>query len=320
MRRRNQEDVMTYTGDGQGPEGLPGFVVIGAQKSASTFLQDQMAQHPDIELADGEVRCFEDPFYSPEAVAALPGLFRRPAEGVLRGIKRPDYLSRPEVAGHLHRHLPDAKLIAVIRRPVGRAVSAYYHYVRHGFVPLLPVDDAFRALLAGELQARYPRSREILDYGLYGEHLARYLEHFPAEQLLVFDMKTLADDPAGAVRRAFEFVGVDPAFVPDTNTSRTTHGVYSARRLRVLRTKNRILFDYTPEMDLRHPRRPGPVGWLWNASVVAVDRTLLSRLDGGHAPALAGDVRAATEEFYRRDQTLLREVLAGLRVEVSWLT
>jgi hypothetical protein len=304
--------------------GLPRFVVIGAQKSASTFLQDQMAQHPRIEIADGEVRYFEDPFYSPEAVASLPELFHRPAVGTLRGIKRPDYLGRPEVAERLHRHLPDALLFAVVRDPVDRAVSAYYHYVRHGFLPLLPLEDAFEALLAGDsttMAARYPRSPEILDYGLYGKHLQRYLDHFGREQLLVFEQKGLTGDPAGSLRQAFEFVGADPSFVPTATSSVSNRGVYSPMRLRLLRTKNKFVYDYTPNLDRRYPRKPSPVGWLYNAGVVGVDRLVLSRFDEGRPPALSPDLRKRVSAFYDADRAVLSELLVGMPAEnAAWLT
>lgn len=297
---------------------LPDFVVIGAQKSASTFLQDQMAQHPDIEIAEGEVRVFEDPFYSPEAVAGLGSLFHDPGARV-RGIKRPDYLGHPEVPARLRQYVPDARLLLVIREPVARAVSAFYHYVRHGFVPLMPLDEAFEAFLEGSLVSTHPRSAEVLDYGLYGKHLQRYLEHFPREHIAVFEQKSLTGNPQASLRRAFELVGVDPAFVPDSTTSVSNRGVYSPFRLRLLRSKNRFVYDYTPTLDRRVPRQPTPWGWLYNASVVGLDRTVLSRFGATRPPELSPAVRSRVEDYYAADSRLLAELVAGTGVEVPWL-
>ena len=299
--------------------GMPDFVVIGAQKSASTFLQDQLAQHPAIEIAEGEVRFFEDPFYSPEAVASLPELFSAPAAGTLRGIKRPDYLGHVEVPARLHQYLPHAKLLVVIREPVARAVSAYFHYVRHGFVPLLPLDEAFDALVAGSLTDRYPRSAEVLEYGLYGKHLQRYLEHFPMAQLKVFEQKALTADPEASLRSAFEFLDVDPSFVPDTTTYVSNKGVYSPFRLRLLRTKNRFVYDYSPDLRLRRPRKPSPAGWVYNAAVVGLDRTVLSRFDDGRPPELSGAARRRLEEFYAQDRPALEPILEQQGVVAPWI-
>ncbi|MGL5809183.1 MAG: sulfotransferase family protein, partial [Nocardioides sp.] len=287
--------------------GLPAFVVIGAQKSASTFLQDQMAQHPAIEIAEGEVRTFEDPHYSPEAVARLPELFEDNASegrgglagtvGIVRGIKRPDYLCRPEVPSRLAEHLPEAKLFVVIREPIARAVSAYFHYVRHGFVPLRPIDEAFTNLMSDAWADDYPRSAEVLDYGNYGKHLSGYLGHFDRGQILVFEQKSLITAPETALRQAFDFVGVSPGFRPSSNAV-SNKGVYSPARLRWLRSKNRFTHRYTPGLDRREPRRKSPLGWLWNAGVVGVDRLVLSRLDPGRPPELSAELRGQLAEYY----------------------
>jgi hypothetical protein len=300
-------------------EGLPDFVVLGAQKSASTFLQDQMDQHPQIEIAPGESRHFEDPDYSDGGVARLPGLFHRHDPGVVHGIKRPDYLGRPEVPGRIAEHIPDVKLFVVIREPIARAVSSYFHYVRHGFAPLMPLDDAFTALLDGSLAGSHPRATEILTYGRYAEHLDRYLGYFGRDQLMVFTQDQLIGDPVASLRRAFEFVGVDPAFVTHSQTSVSNRGVYSPTRLRLLRSKNHLLYTYTPNLDRRFPRRPSPPGWLWAATVVTIDRGLLARIDRSRPPKLAEGIRRRLEDYYADDAARLGEILLPGEGPVSWL-
>ncbi|MEN8742466.1 MAG: hypothetical protein ABF308_22210 [Phaeobacter gallaeciensis] len=39
----------------------PNFIVIGAQKSASTFVQARLSDHPEIFMPDGEDPNFETP-------------------------------------------------------------------------------------------------------------------------------------------------------------------------------------------------------------------------------------------------------------------
>lgn len=299
-------------------EGLPSFVVIGAQKSASTFLQEQMSQHPGIEIIAGEVRTFEDPWYSPQTVTELPSLFEGPPS-LVRGIKRPDYLGRPDVTERLARHIPDATLLVVLREPIARAVSAYYHYVRHSFAPLVPINDAFTALLDGGMKD-HPRAPEILEYGLYGRHLRRLQERFGHDQLVIFDQRLLTRDPGPALRRAFTAVGVDPDFTPVRPDRVSNRGVYSTLRLRVLRTKNRRLYDYAPDLSLREPRKPSPAGWVYNAAVVAADRLILSRFDSGRPAELAPAVRARLQEYYDADAVVLREVLDGSMPRPDWLS
>ncbi|TIC81542.1 sulfotransferase domain-containing protein [Nocardioides sp. GY 10113] len=301
-------------------DGMPSFAVIGAQKSASTFLQDQMSLHPEIEIPDGEVRHFEDPFYSAGEVARLPELFERPAATTVRGIKRPDYLGRPEIPARIQAAMPDARLLVVLRDPIARAVSSYFHFARHGFVPLLPIDDAVQALMSGAWESDYPRAPEVLTFGRYGEHLERYLGLFPAEQMMVFEQVHLIRRSPEALRAAFEFVGVDPEWrLPEGELRVSNKGVYSLPRLRLLRTKNRTRFTYTESMDRRYPRRMTPWGWTYNASVVGLDRLVLSHFDSGRPPELAVETRAALEEYYASDRDVLRRLLPCWGVEPDWL-
>lgn len=312
---------VTPGGPREAADGMPEFLVIGAQKSASTYLQDQLSLHPDIEIPEGEVRSFEDPFYLQDAVSDLPSLFRRPSSGVVRGIKRPSYLGRPEVAERLHRHLPQAKLFVVIREPIARAVSSYYHLARHGFVPLRPIDEAFEALLEDQWSSRYPRSRDVLTFGLYGQHLERYLQYYKDRSMMVLEQTALTRHPEAHLPRAFAFVGVDPE---RAGTQRqvahvSNRGVYAPLRLRLLRTKNRTGFRYTPELDRRDPRRRTPWGWAYNAGVVQLDRKVLSRFDPGRPPELSARTRSRLEEYYRDDAERLGDLLPRWQVEAPWL-
>ena len=42
----------------------PEFAIIGAQKSATTFLQTVLQSHPEVFIPDGELAMFEDPQYA----------------------------------------------------------------------------------------------------------------------------------------------------------------------------------------------------------------------------------------------------------------
>src|SRR3954453_11545774 len=108
---------------------MPSFVVIGAQKSASTFLQTCLADHPDVFMPKGELAFFESPDYERATLTDLRRLFEGRLERRL-GFKRPNYLCKPEVPARLAKDLPDALLLSVLRKPLDRAISAYFHYIR----------------------------------------------------------------------------------------------------------------------------------------------------------------------------------------------
>lgn len=270
-------------------------------------------------MAVGEVRAFEDPDYARGAALKLPDLFPDADNGALRGIKRPDYLGRPEIPARLYAHIPEARLLAVLRDPIERAISSYFHFVRHGFLPIVPVDIAFTTLLEGGWEKQYPRSSEVLSYGRYGQHLKNYLEYFPHEQILLFEQRQLIDHLDACLERAFLFLGAEP-FKQTSHRPRVSgRGVYSASRLSILRTKNRHRYVYAPDLSRREPRRMTPWGLAYNAAVVGLDRVVLSRFDDGRAPQLSTKTRAAVAEYYQEDAALLRELLPAWSVPAPWL-
>lgn len=104
---------------------LPNFLIIGAQKSATTFLLRCLREHPDVFVPSGEIPFFEDPDYSQGDIESFARLFARGCHKKAVGLKRPNYLHKPECPERIHRHIPSARLIVILRDPIERAISAY---------------------------------------------------------------------------------------------------------------------------------------------------------------------------------------------------
>jgi len=114
--------------------------------------------------------------------------------------------------------VPEAKLIALLRDPVDRALSHYHHEVALGREPLSFEEaiDAEPERTRGEEQrmVREPGyfSHAWWDYtylarGRYAEQLERWLAVFPPEQLFVVASEELASDPGQTYSRVLGFLG-----------------------------------------------------------------------------------------------------------------
>jgi hypothetical protein len=201
------------------------FIVIGAARSGTTSLWEYLRPHPGIWMPPGK----EEPFFSDDQRYArgLPWLMgevfgRAPADAVL-GKVTPQYMSGTEecppqiCAGRIAADLPDAKLIALLRDPVERALSQYRQARRQGAA--LPSFEAVASALldpAWLYAARTePRAaNRFVVNGEYGRILAAYAHAFPREQLLVMFTDELADDPGDVLDRVCDFIGLE-GFRPD---------------------------------------------------------------------------------------------------------
>jgi hypothetical protein len=218
---------------------LPNFVIIGAQKAGTTWLAAMLRQHPDVFMAPREIHFFD----REENFRLGLGWYERHFDGASGhkavGEKTPDYLCTNGRAGDGHREgvqralhaaLPDARLVAVLRNPVERALSAARHLVMAGWVsPWLRLDD----LIVGRA-TDLAHAHGVVDCGFYARHLEAYLELFSREQILVLVYEEdVVADPEGGLRAACEFLDVDPGFAFRGATERRNEARKSRPRLLV---------------------------------------------------------------------------------------
>lgn len=290
------------------------FVILGAQRSGTTFLHHRLAEHPQVFMPVREVPYFEDPDFHTAPPSDFAGLFTGAAADQICGIKRPSYLALPYVADRLRSAAPGLRLLAVLRNPVDRAVSAYVHYVRTGFVPPLSVNAGLTRLISGAWERRYPRSREILEFGYYGRHLSAYLSRFPREQLLVLSYEGLTAAPERAMRRTYAFLGVDESYVPSQLEERVNDAQYPWPHLALLWFRSRFAFTYNAERT-RMCRKESQ-SRLDRAATRSLDRLIdILPDDVSRRPILSPSVREALVELYRPDLVALSQL--GL-VDLSW--
>ncbi len=287
---------------------LPTFAIVGAQKAGSTDLAASLAQHPEIFLPADEVPFFEDPFFAASDPAELTRALEPGRHLRHRGIKRPDYLGRPECADHLAATVPDLRVLVCLRDPVDRARSAHDWYVKNRMLPLAPADEGLARLLDGDLPPGHPHAAEVLDYGRYAHHLRRYIDRFGAGNVHVTLYEDLRAGP-DALAAVHRFLGVAP-HVPEPDRA-TNPGVYDLRRLRWLRAGDRWRFDWDDEERYVWVprRRRRPLALLPHLAVVGVDRVVLARVLGNDRPPLSDEVRERLRAFYADDVAELTTIL-----------
>lgn len=211
----------------------PHFLIIGTQKGGTTTLYDDLARHPHVLPAyEKEVHYFDHHHHRGRAWYRRHFPLRSALDraAALTGEASPSYLYHPLAPGRIAEALPGVKMVALLREPVGRAVSQYWHMVRAG-KEALPMAEAFAAeteRLAGE-HARIlrgePSDRRVYftqsyrHRGLYADQLARYLDRFDREQLLVLPSEALFRDRQGTYDRVLGFLGLAPHTLPPLPTS-----------------------------------------------------------------------------------------------------
>ena len=92
------------------------FLIIGAQKCATTTLFEHLRQHPGIHMPlEKEVPFFTGPECDAAGWASFSDRHFGPPDGRLRGKATPQYMCDPDAAQRIHRLMPGVKLVAILR-------------------------------------------------------------------------------------------------------------------------------------------------------------------------------------------------------------
>jgi len=194
----------------------PHFLLVGAPRSGTTWLAGKLAAHPDLYVPLAKELYFFDGHWN-------RGIdwYRRQfldAGGRLAGEATPLYLAGDRAAERMGQVVPDARLLAVLREPVSRAWSHYWHRRAWGR-ERRPFAEAVDDELAGvplDLDARY------LAVGRYHDQLERLTRHFPRQAIQVALFDDLKEQPDQVLEDICAFLGVAlawPADEPETRNA-----------------------------------------------------------------------------------------------------
>lgn len=195
----------------------PTFLVIGVQKCGTTWLEQMISQHPRVCTATTkEVHFFNRRENYAKGLSWYRSQFEGCQDALAVGEFTPNYLwnSPPEqevrdqgviahVAPLVREAYPEVRLIVSLRDPVERAISSYHHQIH------------MRRVRPGQSILEVAHRHGIVTLGFYREQVAEWLEFFDRSQFLflVYE-EDIVRDCAATVARVFDFIGVDPDFLP----------------------------------------------------------------------------------------------------------
>lgn len=253
----------------------PDFLGIGTARSASTWLHSRLSQHPDVYLPElKELHFFNEPrdhepchvsgarwsrpvyfdLDKPESWRWYSAQFLA-AGSRLKGEITPDYstLSKARVA-EVYKHLPDAKIMLLIRNPIERAWSGLrYSWKRHWDEALKP-EDTDKLVQA----ALHP---ERLLRGNYPMTLQNWRAAYPEAQMLSIFYDDVQTDPSAELLRVATFLALDPQkLVSEGDAKRVNEAPEETmpdevrRALEAHYEKDILWLEHTFSRDLSHWR------------------------------------------------------------------
>jgi Sulfotransferase domain len=201
---------------------LPNFLIIGAARSGTSTLYRYLQVHPQVYLRPDKRPEPHFFFKDSEYAKGLRYYESRwfPLEGKWRAVGEAStsYLFGSKVPPRIAQALPSVRLIAVLRNPIDRAFSNYWHSVRSG-LETLSFEQAIEREAERSKAIEGTPLEEVKPYsyvarGFYHAQIARFLAVLARSQLAILTFDDLTTATASVVRDVYRFLGVDHSFVP----------------------------------------------------------------------------------------------------------
>ncbi len=178
---------------------VPDFICIGAQRAGTTWLFEQIRNHPDVFMRTKEL----DYFVSDRNLESYSQQFSGLA-GRLCGDMSPNYGAKVGLARRIHDLCPSAQIVYLLRDPVARAFSQWKMARRLGNIP---ADVPFSRAFAEDM-------RRVRTKGEYFNFIREYTQYYPLGsrfKILWFD--DIKKRPHDAIREFLAHIGANSQWI-----------------------------------------------------------------------------------------------------------
>ncbi len=186
----------------------PNLIIPGAGKSGTSFLAACLGLHPDIFMP-----AIKEPAIFSTYISPYSGRVGRYEEGWVAAQKNfigyngerficdasTVYMYDPESPKIISKHVPDVRLIFVLRNPVDRLYSNYWQDIKAGYSH--PVFSEF-------IRNDCVRFNEMFMIGEYDKHIERWFDCFHKDNILFIKYDDLKNSPIESLRCCLNFLGL----------------------------------------------------------------------------------------------------------------
>lgn len=203
------------------------FIVIGASRSGTTWLHDNLINHPEIFMPK---KVNEPTFFTKYYNKGFDYYFQ-----LFEGLKNqkavgeitPDYLFSKKAAIRIHNKYPKIKLIVILRNPQERLYSMYW--MMHG--------KKINNYHNYNFNQAFTNDKETLEQGKYIKYINNYLKLFEKNQLLFLTFDELKSNPKSLLKKIYYFIKVNDSYEAPYITKKINRASFHGSN-----GKSRILF------------------------------------------------------------------------------
>jgi hypothetical protein len=176
----------------------PHFIIIGAMKCATSSLHEQLALQPGIFMSElKEPNFFSNDEQYARGMEWYLSHFEEASANDLCGESSTHYTklpTYPQTIKRIQQHIPEVKLIYVMRHPIDRLVSQYIHEWSQRFITV-------------DINQSISQHPELIAYSQYTMQIKPYFDTFGQERVLPVFFERMITNPQAELERVCQFIG-----------------------------------------------------------------------------------------------------------------
>lgn len=212
----------------------PNFIIAGVMKGSTSAAAVNLNKHEDIYCVTGYWKSKVNTYYSIDPSTMSGGLSETvskeldffnieanynlgidfykqyfPRSNKIQGEASPNYFAANEtsneVVTRMHTHLPDAKIIIILRDPITRAYS-HFNMIQSKNPSW---GSRFYGISFNSATEQKPLNNNILQRSTYLSNLNLYRNTFGSSNVYVTLQELISADPVGEYNKIYQFLGAE---------------------------------------------------------------------------------------------------------------
>ena len=206
------------------------FLLIGAQKCATTWMYHCLNEHPGLFVGGGknESLYFGGETFNNQGKDWFEGLFADAGENQKLGRASVDYVWDPQSIDQAQKAYPEIKIIAALRNPVERTISAFYWLMRKNIIAADTLDEGITRAIADFREGKETAYSSLIRRSLFTQTLIDLHGKFDKERIKLVLFDDIQMRPKKVLHANYSFLGVDPHYTPASLKRKPKGNSYSS--------------------------------------------------------------------------------------------
>lgn len=206
------------------------FLLIGAQKCATTWMYHCLNEHPDLYVGGGknETYYFGGEVFNQKGLDWFEGLFVEASVHQKLGSASVDYIWDIDSVELARKQYPEIKVIAVLRNPLERTISAFFWLLRKNIIEEGSLEDGIRRAIDDHKSGSNTVYSELIRRSLYTDAIIKLHENFEKDNIRLILFDDIQKKPKDTLNEIYAFLDVAPNYVPSSLKRKPKGNSYSS--------------------------------------------------------------------------------------------